>query len=173
MKQLEIVFPAFKEGDWIPVEYTARGMDISPEIHLAEVNERAISIAITLDDVSHPFFKNYNHWLIWNLPILEIIPKAIPKGELTGSLFSAKQGLGYGRHCYKGPKPPFKMIHYYTFTVFILDTKLVLPTKSTREDFFRAGEGHILQRAAYTGKFQSRRKPPETVAGGQFNFTTK
>lgn len=158
MKQLEIVFPAFKEGEWMPIEYTARGTDISPEIHIAEMDERAVSIAITLDDVSHPLFKNYNHWLIWNLPILAVIPKAIPKGELTGSLHGAMQGLAYGKHRYKGPKPPFKMIHYYTFTVFILDTQLALPIKSTREDFFRAADGHILQKASYTGKFQSHRK---------------
>lgn len=173
MKQLKIDFPAFKAGDWIPVEYTARGMDISPEIHIDGVNEEAISIAITLDDVSHPLFKIYNHWLIWNLPILTVIPKAIPKGEPNGSLNGTMQGLAYGKHCYKGPKPPLKMIHDYTFTVFILDTQLVLPKTAKREDFFRAADGHILQRATYTGKFQSRRKPPETLSGGQFNSVTK
>ncbi|WMI82133.1 YbhB/YbcL family Raf kinase inhibitor-like protein [Anaerotignum sp. MB30-C6] len=158
MSQLEVAIPAFKEGEWIPIEYTARGIDISPEIHIAEVDEHAISIAITLDDVSHPLFKNYNHWLIWNLPIVSVIPKGVPKGKTSGSLDGAMQGVAYGKHCYKGPKPPLKMIHFYTFTIYTLDTKLDLPIKSTREDFFKAADGHILQKATYTGKFQSRRK---------------
>ncbi len=157
MKQLEVVVPAFKEGEWMPIEYTGRGIDISPEIHIAGVDERAVSMAITMDDASHPLFKNFNHWLIWNIPIVEVIPKAVPKGEATESLRGAVQGLAYGKHCYRGPKPPFKWIHFYTFTVYTLDTLLDLPMKSTRENYFEAAKGHILQKATYTGKFQSRR----------------
>lgn len=158
MKQLKMHIPAFDEGGWIPAEYTARGEDISPEIQLSQVDERAVSMAVTLDDASHPLFKNYNHWIIWNLPVAAVIEKAIPKGETPEGLNGAAQGLAYGRHCYKGPKPPLKATHFYTFTVMILDTRLNLPSSATRKDFFAAAEGHILQKAAYTGKFQSHRK---------------
>lgn len=139
------------------MEHTARGKDISPEIQVSDVDEGTVTMAVTLDDASHPIFKNYNHWLIWNLPISQVVPQAMPKGESLADLNGAMQGLAYGRHCYKGPKPPLKFIHFYTFTVYTLDTRLELPAKSTRADFFKAAQGHILQKAAYTGKFQSRR----------------
>lgn len=62
--------------------------------------------------------------------------------------------LAYGKHCYKGPKPPFKTIHTYTFTVYILDTKIDLSPNSHRKGFLEVIEGHILQKATYSGKFQ-------------------
>lgn len=158
MENLNVHIPAFRNGDWIPNEHSARGIDISPTICLSGIHKNAVSMAITLDDSSHPFFPNYNHWIIWNLPVLDSIPEAVPKGEVVASLGGAKQGLAYGKHTYKGPKPPFKAIHTYTFTVYVLDTTIDLRSKSKREDFLKVAQGHILQKAIYTGKFQSRRK---------------
>jgi Raf kinase inhibitor-like YbhB/YbcL family protein len=158
MDELKISIPAFAEGDWIPIEYTARGKDISPELYIKNICENAVSMAITLDDASHPLFPNYNHWVIWNLPIMDIVPTAIPKGENLEEFGGAVQGMAYGKHCYKGPKPPFKTIHTYTFTVYILDSKIGLIPKRNRKDFLETIDGHILQMTTYSGKFQSHRK---------------
>lgn len=112
-----ITSTAFKEGEWIPEKYTARGEDISPALHLEGIPAGTKALMITLDDASHPLFPNYNHWIIWNIPVCSDIPESIPKGEAVAALSGAVQGMAYGRHCYKGPKPPFKAIHNYTFTV--------------------------------------------------------
>ncbi len=157
MAELKINIPKFADGGWMPIEHSGRGKDISPEIRLSEIDEKAVSIAITLDDASHPFFPNYNHWLIWNLPVAAIIPEGIPKGGTVESLGGAKQGIAYGRHRYKGPKPPFKWIHNYVFTVYTLDSSVDISPKSTKRDFLIAAQGHILQKAIYVGKFQSRK----------------
>jgi len=158
MAELKINIPKFADGDWMPIEHTGRGKDISPDIRLSGIDDKAVSIAVTMDDADHPLFPNYNHWVIWNLPVSEIIPEGIPKGSTVESFGGAKQGITYGRHRYKGPKPPFKAIHIYVFTVYTLDTTIKISSKSTKRDFLAAAQGHILQKAVYTGKFQSCQK---------------
>jgi hypothetical protein len=78
-------------------------------------------------------------------------------GKYVGSL-GATQGKAYGRHKYRGPKPPLKAIHNYVFTVYILDCKIELDAGSRKRDLLNKMEGHILQQATLTGKFQSRRE---------------
>ena len=73
----------------IPVEYTGNGKDISPELHLSELDERAVSLAIIMDDIDHPLAGVYNHWLIWNLPVMDTIPAEIPQGEQVAALNNA------------------------------------------------------------------------------------
>ena len=148
----------FQEGGWIPNSNTGRGEDASPCLELEGISNEAKSIAITLDDASHPVFPNFNHSVIWDIPVQNVIPEAIPHGKIINELEGAKQGLAYGRHRYRGPKPPFKAIHTYVFTVYILDCKCELPPNSRKADLIRKMDGHILQKATLSGKFQSHRE---------------
>jgi Raf kinase inhibitor-like YbhB/YbcL family protein len=154
---LKVKSKAFDEGDWIPVKNSAREEDLSPDFEIEGMAQNAKSIAITLDDASHPIIPNYNHWLIWNIPVQSVIPEGIAHGSSVDSLCGAMQGIAYGRHRYKGPKPPLKLIHTYVFTVYILDSKLELSSRSKKRDLLNKIEGHILQQATLSGKFQSRR----------------
>ncbi|MDD4511045.1 MAG: YbhB/YbcL family Raf kinase inhibitor-like protein, partial [Oscillospiraceae bacterium] len=77
--ELKLTIPAYADGDWMPTEYTARGIDISPELQIENICENAVSMAITLNDSSHATKPNFNHWVIWDLPILNTIPAALPK----------------------------------------------------------------------------------------------
>jgi Raf kinase inhibitor-like YbhB/YbcL family protein len=155
-QQLNITSVDFTNGGWIPLKNTARGDDISPQLEIDGITEKAVTLAITMDDASHPIFPNYNHWIIWNLPIKSIIPAAIPHGKTIESLDGTVQGVAYGRNRYKGPKPPFKQIHTYVFTVYVLDCKLNLSARSKKADVIGAMRGHILQQATISGKYQSR-----------------
>jgi hypothetical protein len=76
--KLTVTSPAFKANGTIPVDYTGNGKNSSPELHLSELDERAVSLAIIMDDIDHPLAGVYNHWLIWNLPIMDTIPAEIP-----------------------------------------------------------------------------------------------
>lgn len=69
----------------------------------------------------------------------------------------AIQGIAYGRHRYKGPKPPHKLIHTYVFTIYILDSIIDLAPNSNKQELINNIEGHILQQATLSGIFQSRR----------------
>lgn len=157
MGNMKVSSPSFEDGGWIPKKHSPRGLDLSPEINISNIPEGAVSLAITLDDASHPI-PNYNHWLMWNFPVQELIPEGIPHGYEVESMRDARQGRAYGKNRYKGPKPPFKWVHTYVFTIYVLDCKLNLNARSSKRDLLKAMEGHILEQAVLSGRFQSHRK---------------
>lgn len=65
-----------------------------------------------------------------------------------------ESGIAYGKHCYRGPKPPFNWNHEYLFTLYTLDCTLEADEKSRKEDTLKLAEGHILQKAELRGKYQ-------------------
>jgi len=150
-----VTSPSFQEGDWIPRKHSARDEDISPCLELHGIAENAQSIAVTFDDASHPIFPNYNHWVIWNIPVQTVIPEGIPHGPFVQVLGGAVQGKAYGKNRYKGPKPPFKAVHTYVFTVYILNCKFDLPPDSKKSDLLEKMKGQFLQKGTLSGKFQS------------------
>lgn len=95
--ELTITSPAFENEAVIPIQYTGRGDDISPELHISSIDESARSLAIIMDDMGHPI-PEYNHWVIWNIPVMEIILKNIPYGRHVAELSGATQGRGYGKN---------------------------------------------------------------------------
>lgn len=158
MKEIQISSPAFKSGDWIPDRHSGFGDDISPELHIDGIDEKGKSLIILLADARHPLFPNYSHWVAWNIPSLSIIPENIPKGAVIESPIHIEQGMAYGKHYYRGPKPPMNWNHEYHFTVYVLDTVLSISTDSNREDVLEAAENHILQQGILIGKYQRKHK---------------
>ena len=146
--------PAFKNNDPIPKQYTGFGEDVSPELVLDDVPNEAASIAIVLDDLDVPFTKEFTHWIIWNIsPLTRIIPKAIPKGEVTDFPIRAIQGNAWGRHVYRGPKqPPFiRKAHRYRFSVYALDTVLDISPDSDKNMLSQALSDHVIAEAELIG----------------------
>lgn len=62
-----------KDGEKFPIVHTGRGQDVSPEFCLKNLSSHAKTLAITLEDIKHPLFKNFTHWLIYNIPAKEQI----------------------------------------------------------------------------------------------------
>ena len=153
-RELKAVCRAFENNGNIPREYTGFGRDISPGFELKNLCENAVSVAVIMDDLDIPFIPAYNHWLIWNLPAMAVIPENIPSGAVVKELGNAVQGRGYGKHGYRGPKPPFQGSHLYRFNVFALDCRLDLPPAARKKDLLAAMRGHILQTAALTGHYR-------------------
>ena len=143
MQILTISSPSFPDGALIPVIHTGYGADQSPELVLHGLCEEAVSLAVILNDMDHPI-PAYNHWVIWN----------IPRGAQVPSLSGAIQGIGYGRHAYRGPKPPFHWSHTFQFTVYVLDTVLTLPPTARKKHLLAAMEQHILQQAVLRGHYR-------------------
>lgn len=153
MKNLSVTSPAFENGGLIPVEYTGYGADRSPELHLGEIETGAQSLAVIMNDLDHPI-RGYNHWVLWNLPVLPVIPADIPCGARVEALGGAKQGIGYGKHRYAGPKPPFNWSHKYEYNVYVLDTRLDLPDTTRKRALLQAMQGHILQHGVLLGHYR-------------------
>lgn len=150
---MTVTSPAFENEAVIPIQYTGRGEDISPELRLSTIDERAKSLAIIMDDMGHPI-PAYNHWVIWDIPVMQTIPANIPHGAYVKDLGGAIQGRGYGRNRYRGPKPPFNWSHRYQFNVYALDCMLDLPANSRKRNLLEAMQGHILQEGFLVGRFR-------------------
>lgn len=153
MENLTVSSPSFEDGGLIPIKYTGYGEDISPELVLSGLSKRAVSIAIIMNDMDHPI-PAYNHWVIWNIPAVPLIPENIPHGKRVECLGDAIQGRGYGKHRYRGPKPPFRWSHIYHFNVLVLDCSLDLPSTARKKDLLAAMQGHILQQAVLAGHYR-------------------
>jgi len=151
-ENIKITSEAFTDGGTIPVKYTGKGENVSPDFILSFVAPKAKSIAVTMDDLEFPFGV-MNHWVIWNIPPMQHIPADIPHGAVVDSLGGAIQGRGYGKNRYKGPKPPFGT-HHYNYDVYVLDTLIDLDSKYGKKELLKEMEGHILQYGTITGKFR-------------------
>jgi len=132
---------------------TGRGIDHSPEIVLEGRSPKGVSMAVTLEDITHPLFGSMTHWLIWNIEPKDTIPGSVLPGKRVYSL-SASQGIAYGWHRYRGPKPPRGRTHTYRFTVYVLDTRLSISSSSRHKNFLQAIDGHVLQQAIAEGFYE-------------------
>lgn len=141
---LTVLSPSFVDGGKLSVEFTGFGKDISPELVIENIPENAKTLVISFCDEDMPLSKEYCHWICWNVPVTNCIPQNIPAGSKIEEPFHAEQGIGYGRHKYRGPKPPFHSKHYYHFTVCALDSELDLPSSSSFKSVKKAMEGHVL-----------------------------
>ena len=125
---------------------------MSPEIVIGNLSTNAETLAVTLEDISHPI-KNFTHWIIWNIPAASKIERAIPKGKYVSDM-GAAQGVAYGMHRYAGPKPPHGKTHKYRITVYALDCSINLPANKRKKHFLKKAENHILQKGFLEYKFE-------------------
>lgn len=150
---LEFTCIGIENNGKFPLENTGRGQDISPGFLIKNLSSRAKTLAITLEDLSHPV-KDFTHWLIWNIPATSQVHSGIPSGNHVSALGGACQGIGYGFHRYAGPKPPKGKTHTYRFTVYALDCELRLSVHSLKKAFLKKADGHIIQKGNITAKFE-------------------
>ena len=150
MERLEVHCPGIQNGKF-HIDHTGRGADRSPELALENLSPDAKTLAVVLEDMSHPI-KGFTHWVIWNLPAADKIPGAVPAGKAVPN--GAVQGIAYGLHRYAGPKPPRRMRHTYRFTVYALDCTLDLGSGARKKALLRRAEGHILQSGSILGVFE-------------------
>ncbi len=128
--------------------HTGRGADVSPAFTLMGLAPEAQTLAVLLEDLSHPI-PRFTHWVLWDLPAAAEIPPAIPAGRIVPG--GARQGMAYGLYRYAGPKPPRGRSHTYRFTICALDGPLG-PGAGKRR-FWRMARGHVLQIGTVDGVF--------------------
>lgn len=147
---LKVRCPGIQNGKFLQ-DHTDRGRDLSPELLLENLSPEAVTLAVTLEDLSHPI-KGFTHWLVWNLPVSDRISGAIPAGKNVPG--GGVQGVAYGLHRYAGPKPPRQTQHTYRFTVYALNCALDLSSSARKKAFLRKAEEHILQKGSISGEFE-------------------
>jgi len=144
-KELVIESPDFPNGGTFPVKNTHRGEESSPEFILKNLSPDCKTLAIVFDDLDHPM----NHWLIWNIPAMAIIPGNMPKEAGLVNLGNAVQKTRY-----RGPNPPKGVRHKYQFNFYVLDCELKIKATSNKAALEKAIDGLIIQSGTLYGYFE-------------------
>ncbi len=147
----------FPDGGIIPNKFTQSDPHpVSPELEWTHVPAGTASFALIVHDLdTAPMKSNQDslHWMMFNIPAtatqlarhIPAVPK-LPDGSVQGT---NRGTLGY-RGMGAGPAGPY---HHYTFELFALDTMLELGPDATRQDLWKAIDGHILGIGVMVGRF--------------------
>ena len=140
----------------MPIDFTAKGSNISPPLNWGKMPEGTKSLAILVTDFDAPapylHLFTASHWVLYN-----ISPKdsSLEKGTSAAQLdtLGITVGKNYaGNHVYTGPKPPLG-IHSYYFRIYALDYDHLFMKNDTRDELLNAMKGHVLGYGELVGKF--------------------
>lgn len=147
---MRIESTAFKPGGSIPPKYTCDGENINPPLAWSDVPENAKSLALIVEDPDVPLSVRadgmWDHWVVWGI---SPDTRGIKEGEAPSGVFRKTTS---GGESYTGPCPPDRE-HRYFFKLFALDAEIFLALGSTKEDLFRAMEGHIIEKSELMGVY--------------------
>ncbi len=166
--QFWVTSSAFPDGGMIPMLNAGRGDNKSPDFEFhwnlgtnpTTTPDSVKTFAVILHDVENANNKgpvDTLHWTAFNIPgTAKGLAAALGTGDLADGtrngpgILASRQGGAPG---YFGPGAPAGPIHHYIFEFYALDTKLDLPANTTRDELIKAMEGHVVGKAAYTGRF--------------------
>jgi len=157
---MDLSSTAFAQGGDMPRQTTCEGDDLAPPLRWSGVPERALSLALIVDDPDAPDpaapKMTWVHWVLFDIPPgATAIPEGgqpLPDGTREGS--NDWHRTGYG-----GPCPPVGR-HRYFFKLYALDTLLPDLHKPTKAELERAMQGHVLAQAQLVGTYQKRQARP-------------
>jgi Raf kinase inhibitor-like YbhB/YbcL family protein len=150
--------PAYVDGGVLPDKYTQKAPQPSPSIPFSWTGtppgtQSFVLMLHDLDVVTNKTQADSLHWLAWNIPATATsLPEGVPNvaGLPDGTVQLTHRGtVGFVGPGWPGPTS----YHHYVAELFALDTKLTLPSTTTRDEVIAATNGHILGRAAYEGRF--------------------
>lgn len=139
---IDVMSETFAAGDAIPLENSAYGDNVSPQVSWSAGPEGTMSYTLVMEDPDLPGNPPFLHWIVGDIPAdvtsLEAGFAAAPEGAFQ---------TGVRDNSYFGPRPP-SGVHNYTFQVFALDKMLELEDGATLDLVKAAMEGHVLAAGA-------------------------
>ena len=167
--KLSVTSPSFPDGGEIPMKHALRGEGKSPafEFHWVQGTAPATapaelqSYVVIFHDIENATMRgpvDTLHWSAFNIPATATgLPEGLGSGDLPDGTIN---GPGLARRnnapgAYFGPGAGVGPFHHYVFEFFALDTKLTLPGTCTRDELLKAMEGHVINKAAYVGRFRT------------------
>lgn len=151
---------AFGNHATVPLEYTAYGDNVSPQITWSDLPEGTRQLALVMDDPIAPTPEPFVHWVVYNIPAsADELPEGMstePRVEEPQSLAGTVNGVnGTGRAGYFGPRPPADgELHEYHIRVYALDEELELETGLGRDELMEAIDGHIIGNGMLMGHYE-------------------
>jgi len=154
---MKLLSPAFKNGQYIPSEFTCDGersfheerneIDTSPPLEIFDVPEKSKSLVLIVSDPNAPN-GDWTHWLVWNIKPENQFIKRGQKPE------GATEGItSFGRTRYGGPCPPTGT-HVYLFKLYAIDVVLPEDPSLTKSELRRMIEDHIIEKTLLRGYYE-------------------
>lgn len=168
---LSITSSAFADGAEVPAANAGAqgGGNMSPDFEFhwfmgtmpADPPAALKSYAIVFHDIENASNKgpvDTLHWSAFNIPgDAKGLPAGLGPGKLADGTVNGPgiRGRGANPGAYFGPGAGPGPWHHYIFEFYALDAKLDLPDSPlpTRDELMKAMEGHVIGKAAYTGRF--------------------
>ncbi|HEU4617740.1 MAG TPA: YbhB/YbcL family Raf kinase inhibitor-like protein [Gammaproteobacteria bacterium] len=153
---LLISSPSFEDGGIVAPKYSCFGDNVQPGFEFSSAPDGTASYAIVFHDIDVALDgkpEDGLHWVVWNIPAEAAgVPEGgLPDGSVTGRNVE-------NRNAYLGPGAPAgARYHHYVFEVYALDSLLDLPETASRGVLLAAMEGHVIDKAAYVGRFKRAR----------------
>lgn len=121
-----------------PDLYTCRGANRSPPIRVEGILPEVRSLAI-LATASPRDGPARVAWILWNLPVVPLIPEGFPGEGVVESPLHAVQGTNdFGGIGYRGPCPEPGEGEAYLFRVYALDRDIEAAPGATWDEMLRA-----------------------------------
>ena len=169
--KLTVSSTAFKNGEAIPVDYTADGRNVSPALAWSGAPQGTREFALILDDPDAPTPQPFVHWVIYKIPGNATgLPEAVPMGDAvkgtavagalqgpTGFAMFARGGGPPPQPGYRGPAPPSGKPHHYTFKVYALNAPLDAREGMTKDNLLKAMEGRIIGQGEIVGLYERKK----------------
>lgn len=146
---------AFASGEVIPRQHTRDGADQSPPLRWSRLPEDTKSLALIVEDRDAPG-GIFTHWVLFNLPPS---PPELPAGAPRTTALSngAYQGRNdFRRVGYSGPAPLTGPPRQYSFTMYALDSLLILTPGAAATEVRAAMRGHVLDTGVLIGTYHRR-----------------
>lgn len=140
--------PDIASGVQIPLEFTAYGSNISPELTWSSVPAGAKDMALAMIDRMEDG-SDFVHWVVYSISPTE---KGFPRNGVPAGAVQGQNTISETK--YFGPEPPPNQTHTYTFTLYALSSKLSLQPGADWATAKVAMEGKILGQAEFSAPFK-------------------
>lgn len=148
---MQLVSPAFAEGETIPTEFTCAGAGRSPPLQWSAPPAGTQSFALVVVDPDAPK-GTFRHWGVYDIPMSA---RQLDTGAAQNPAAGLKQTKndfgteGYGPPCPpKGDKP-----HHYHFRLMALDIPGFADEPAKAKGILHKSKGHVLGSAELIGLY--------------------
>ncbi|MCT7377004.1 YbhB/YbcL family Raf kinase inhibitor-like protein [Chelativorans salis] len=151
---LNLISPAFADGERIPEKYTRDGANLSPPLKWSGAPEGTKSFVLAVEDPDAPN-GTFCHWGLFNIPAdQDQLPESVETGPEKARLRIA--GNDFGNTHYDGPEPPKGHgTHHYHFRLAALDVPDInLPSQVGVADLWKEASKHKLDEAEIVGIYE-------------------
>jgi len=152
---IAVTCPAFGDEQTIPVRHTCDGDDLSPPLGFDGVPDKAVSLAVIMDEPEAEGGR-FTNWLLWGIPAGQgFLGEGVAVAESPGG--GLEQGtndaetIGYSGPC---PEEEDSDEHRYVLRVYALDRQLALEPGAGRKTLDKAMHGHIVGYGKLVGFYQ-------------------